>query len=740
MRILFKRISAQLLASLMLLPALVSCGGQGTGENNAVQPGEETVQTAKTVAPVYAKNNDWECGTASVTAGLSVEDGAVYINSLTLDGENRILRTPITLPASYREIDTKDDSEKEFNWTFERALSLPGELSMIFWDETAGCSYTVTCKARTDIAGPVEFSAKLVNTKPHSVRVIPGELFVMNFAFDETPEAFAVKKESGYAEGMDVVHVYADIIGHTDGTGIYHMEIPENDVIALDTDTRQGFNESGYIPMVYLNAGNHGSYLAFEWSSDTIYVSKTEGGVRVSVDYQNAIVTDPFSTVVPSGGDFIVPPIYIGTYNGDLDDGSNEFKRWFWNEKSPKTLHADPNEPYVQTDWFSQDAAALAQIGVQSAKWDCGWWNPEHEISSWYGGSWKLRCVDWNLKDIGEAYHKDNVSWAVYVLLHDAGASLKSDDPDDLLTSIGGHPEWFVENGVKFADLGNEQCVEYIKRKLLALFTENHIDTWRTDWEPIAHYSKRKNRHDALGTDVMYWNTRGFFDIVDFLIETIPGFRYESCSSAGSMKDFVTAHRASNINCDDFGNYWSLRTTFYDGTYCIHPAQLQMPCSILRSGDPQNALYAGHGDLDFAARSVIYAPIMGDLYRYERGAEYITLHNEKIKPLIREANFYHTLPRPDGIHWDAVQYGYDILPENGIGGALFIFKPSTEDGNEKHVGIRGLNPDFTYRADFYERKDQSFIATGRELLENGITVTINEDIGSEIVFFEVVND
>ncbi len=731
-----RRITALLLASLMLLPALVSCGRQGTNENDAVQPGEETVQTAKTVAPVYAKNNDWECGTASVTAGLSVEDGAVFINSLTFDGENRILRTPITLPDSYREIDAKDDSEKEFNWTFERALSLPGELSMIFWDDTAGCSYTVTCKARTDIAGPVEFSAKLVNTKPHSIRVIPGELFVMNFAFDETPEAFAVKKEGGYAEGMDIVHAHEGFTNYTEGTGIYHMEIPTDGQIAIDTDTRYNWNEDGYIPMVYLDGGDIGSYVAVEWTSDTIYVSATEGGVRVSVDYQNSVVTKQFSTVVPSGGDFIVPPIYVGTYNGDLDDGSNEFKRWFWLEKTPKTMLADPQEPYAQTGWFNDSVGTLPEIGVQSVKWDYGWWKGETGNPT---GSWKLRAADWDMKEIGSLYHSNNLSWAVYVLLHNSATN--PSDPDDQLTSVGrGHPEWFCSPKSPYADLGNENCVAYLKRKLLAFFTENHIDTWRTDYEPIAHESSRQNRHDALGTDVMYWNTRGFFEIVDFLLETIPGFRYEACSAGGAMKDFATAHRASNINCDDFANYWSLRTTFYDGTYMIHPAQLQMPCAILESGDPNHPNYAGHGDLDFAARSVIYAPIMGDLCYYERGAEYITLHNEKIKPLIREANFYHTLPRPDGIHWDAVQYGYDILPENGIGGALFIFKPSTEDGNEKHVSIRGLNPDFTYRADFYERKDQSFTATGRELLENGITVTINEDIGSEIVFFEVVNN
>ena len=127
-------------------------------------------------------------------------------------------------------------------------------------------------------------------------------------------------------------------------------------------------------------------------------------------------------------------------------------------------------------------------------------------------------------------------------------------------------------------------------------------------------------------------------------------------------------------------------------------------------------------------------------YRYgldEIYGEYCRLHNEKIKPLIREGNLYHTLPRPDHIHWDGIQYGCDRIPENGVGGVLFLFKPTDEEGPEKTVSIRGLNPELTYFVEFYERKEQSFTAVGAELMEKGLTCVIEEPCGSEIVFFMV---
>lgn len=122
-----------------------------------------------------------------------------------------------------------------------------------------------------------------------------------------------------------------------------------------------------------------------------------------------------------------------------------------------------------------------------------------------------------------------------------------------------------------------------------------------------------------------------------------------------------------------------------------------------------------------------------DLLDYYK--EYVNLHNEKIKHLIRHANLYHILPRPDGIHWDGMQYGMVEVPENRICGASFIFKPSDQDGTRKRIPVRGLNPEITYSVEFYEHKEQNFVATGRELMENGFEIEINEVCGSDIVFF-----
>lgn len=414
----------------------------------------------------------------------------------------------------------------------------------------------------------------------------------------------------------------------------------------------------------------------------------------------------------------------------------------------------DPNEPFTQID-AQMSPESAAEYGIQSLKWDYGWWSDKKitdnpaDIWKYHEGAWNIQAKKHGgMKEYGKKLRDLGQNWTVYTLLHDSLVELEGDEQ---MTSVGptAHPEWFSDRKIvvcPVADLGNEECVEYCKRALHRFFVQNNISSWRSDFEPIAHRSDKENRHDASGTDVQYWCSRGFYDIVDHLIETIPGFRYESCSSGGSMKDYATMHRCTVFNNDDSANFNSLRTTFYDSYYCFPPAQLQAPCNPDTFCPECEKYYAGIGDKDFGMRAMIMGAVMfgswcgsndgqfnHDLNRYYK--EYINLHNEKVKPLIREANLYHTLPRPDSIHWDGMQYGCDFIPENKIGGALFLFKPTNEEGCTKTVTIRGLNPDYTYRADFYERKDQSFTATGRELMENGLTCTINEDCGSEIVFF-----
>ena len=51
----------------------------------------------------------------------------------------------------------------------------------------------------------------------------------------------------------------------------------------------------------------------------------------------------------------------------------------------------------------------------------------------------------------------------------------------------------------------------------------------------------------------------------------------------------------------------------------------------------------------------------------------IALYKAKLRPLIREANLYHVSDRPDGVHWDGIEY-FDQARSKGV---LFAFHGSS---------------------------------------------------------------
>jgi alpha-galactosidase len=236
-----------------------------------------------------------------------------------------------------------------------------------------------------------------------------------------------------------------------------------------------------------------------------------------------------------------------------------------------------------------------------------------------------------------------------------------------------------------------------------------------------------------------YWNTVGFAELVDHLIENVEGFRYESCSEGGSMKDLFTATKASVINCDDSGDYMSLHMTFYDASYVFHPAQLQLPTvtgSFVQGNDRSTAysfdyLYGLRASLVGGVMLNFHGDAVGDYATY--WPYYVgDLYPNVMRPLIRNGNLYHILPRPDGVHWDGLQY-VDLESENEIMGMVLLWKPSNEEGPQKTVKLRGLEADASYQLTFEDRKEQNAVYTGAQLME-GLTVTIEGDFGSEMIW------
>ncbi|MEO8726316.1 MAG: GH36 C-terminal domain-containing protein [Acidobacteriaceae bacterium] len=110
----------------------------------------------------------------------------------------------------------------------------------------------------------------------------------------------------------------------------------------------------------------------------------------------------------------------------------------------------------------------------------------------------------------------------------------------------------------------------------------------------------------------------------------------------------------------------------------------------------------------------------------------LALYKAKLRPLIRHADLYHVAPRPDGVHWDGIQY-FDPASQRGV---LFAFHGSASETTEReHLFVlQGLRPENSYRLHFEDHSSADKTFSGRELMRKGIRVLLPAPNSSELIF------
>jgi hypothetical protein len=216
------------------------------------------------------------------------------------------------------------------------------------------------------------------------------------------------------------------------------------------------------------------------------------------------------------------------------------------------------------------------------------------------------------------------------------------------------------------------------------------------------------------------------------------------------MKDLFTATQAVVINCDDISNYLSMRMSFYDSSYVIHPSQLQLPFNkdtfdpaiegsfypVVEPDEVANAENWRDTMLDMGYRTLILGVPMFSSWTGDTPVDYVSeysaMYREKVRPLVRDGSLYHILPRPDGTNWDGIMYA-DPDSNNDIKGVVFLFKPGKDVSDQYNVVMKGLDPKKTYSLVFEDRPEQNTTVSGESLMSEGLNVEIL-GVGSEIIW------
>jgi hypothetical protein len=463
-----------------------------------------------------------------------------------------------------------------------------------------------------------------------------------------------------------------------------------------------------FIPYVVLEANErHGVYVGLEWSFCRIEAVTLSGGALPTVRVRAGNATDRRAELAP-GETFEVRPGFLGAYCGDLDDAGNRLRRWLLRYCVPDILRQDPGYPKVQWNAFGAAGKTpgswdpvekkyyplvddIAPLGFEEVMIDVGWWQagePDSDQADWPSG----------MKKAADYAHEKGMRFGLY---------------------------W--TDNLDMADpAGRRQRADRVRR----LFREYHADMWRSDC----------TRGEVIGAS--YAATRGFYEMVDMLAKEIPGFQWENCSGGGRIKDYGAMRRAVKIFNSDTYSPLHVRQAFYDSSYAFHPIQIE---GHLGSTDgryrPRGAAgvkYAFRSTSLGAPEWFLDAPNGGNGSEPWTQQERDTLkacvdtYKARIRPLVRKADLYHVLPRPNGRNRDGIEY-YDPAAGQGL---LYLFQPS-RDATPEAVRLKGLDAKQMYRVTFEDGACPSCVKSAAELMAQGLHVTLEGEEASELIFFEV---
>jgi len=472
----------------------------------------------------------------------------------------------------------------------------------------------------------------------------------------------------------------------------------------------------------------------------------------------------PFRTRLLPGSSFETPTVFLGAFTGGPDGAGNQLRPWVRAVLNNPMTWKDPNYPLlVNNSWGSgmqvDEKLALRMIdesqelGLEMFGLDAGWFRG---VGDWYPDPKKFPN---GLAHVADEAHKRGLRFGIWVdwsqaALDTLPGSLNVRDPqvsDWLVNDVG--PDWKPEEFKgQTIDIGVPAARDYAAKEVKRLVGDNHLDMLEHDGYLVAQGCTRDDHphappdkstlhqtHDSgfdfsLGsnsTDVSYHAVRSYYKIYEQLRREHPGLLLEICNDGGRMVDFGSAAHGDYFSITDTYDPLSNRRAFYDASYVLPPAMLESYIEKWPTPRLDNFLYMLRSGM-MGWTSIMLNTSVWTPDQHETARHAIELYKQQLRPLIRDAHLYHVSDRPDGIHWDGIEY-WDPGRQRGV---VFAFRGSIPNQQQHRFILAGLNPTHRYRLHFEDGSAPDTEATGDQLMRGGLSIRRESPESSELVFLQ----
>jgi alpha-galactosidase len=511
------------------------------------------------------------------------------------------------------------------------------------------------------------------------------------------------------------------------------------------------------------NGSRSGWYAGIEFSGRT-RISLERTGNTVSTVLGLNPDPGPFRTRVEPGGSFTTPTTFLGVFKGGADGASNQLRPWVRAVLGNPLTWKDPQYPLtVNNSWGSgmqvDESLALKMIsdsralGLEMFHLDAGWFRA---VGDWYPDPKKFPH---GLTPIAEAAHKQGLRFGLWVDWTQAGLSTQPgafnvNDPkikDWLITDLP--PNWKPEDFKgQTVDIGVPAARQTFGHEVKRIIEDYHLDMLEHDGYLVAqgciredHPHAPPNRstmkivHDwaadfviaSNSTDVSYHSVRAYYSIYEQARREHPGLLFEICNDGGRMIDFGSAAHGDYFSITDTYDPLSNRRAFYDTSYMLPPAMLESYVEKWPTPQLWNFLYMLRSGM-MGWVSIMTDTNAWSAEQHEAARSAIALYKEKLRPLIRDAQLFHISARPDGIHWDGIEY-WDPARKRGV---VYAFRGSDPTEARHQFRLGGLDPARTYKLSFQDETEPDMQISGAQLVQAGLEVNLQHPLSSELIFIE----
>src|ERR1700736_437646 len=301
-------------------------------------------------------------------------------------------------------------------------------------------------------------------------------------------------------------------------------------------------------------------------------------------------------------------------------------------------------------------------------------------------------------------------------------------------------------------DLGVPEAREWAQAEVERIVSDYHLDMLEHDGYLVAKGCDRKDHPHAPpdpanllirkagssffvdssnSTDVSYHATRAYYSIHSNLRKHHPELLLEICNDGGRMVDFGSATHGDYFSITDTYDPLSNRRAFYDVSHVLPAAMLETYVEKWPTPRIENFRYMLRSGM-MGWLTVMLDTTAWSVEQRAAAKASFALYKADLRPLIRDADLYHVSPRPDGVHWDGIEY-WDSDRQRGV---VYAFR-GTIDGERTHSYLlQGLQPTGRYLLKFFDHSAADRTVTGRDLMTEGLKVTLPLANGSELIFIE----